>query len=45
MEVEKILNYQNLKREISRMWTLDQVEVIPIVVGALRTVKFRFKKK
>ena len=34
-ELEKVLKYQDLKMELSRMWTLNQVEVIPIVVGAL----------
>ena len=37
-ELGKILKYQNLKMEISRMWTLNQVEVMPIVVGALGKV-------
>ena len=36
--MEKILKYQDLKREISRMWTLNQVEIMPIVVGVLGTV-------
>ena len=40
-ELEKILKYQDLKMELSRMWTLNQVEVIPIVVGALGTVSKR----
>ena len=42
-ELEKILKYQDLKMELSRMWTLNQVEVIPIVVGALRTVSKRLE--
>ena len=42
-ELEKILKYQDLKMEISRMWTLNQVEVIPIVVGALGTVSKRLE--
>lgn len=37
-ELEKINKYQDLKREIIRMWTLRQVEVVPVVVGALGTV-------
>ena len=42
-ELEKILKYQDLKMELSRMWTLNQVEVIPIVVGALGTVSKRLE--
>ena len=42
-ELEKILNYQDLKMEIPRMWTLNQVEVIPIVVDTLGTVSKRFE--
>ena len=41
MELEKILKYQDLKMGLSRMLTLNQVEVIPIVVGALGTVSKR----
>ena len=42
-ELEKILKYQDLKMEISRMWPINQVEVIPIVVGALGTVSKRLE--
>ena len=28
--------YDELKREITRMWMMRKIEVIPIVVGALR---------
>ena len=42
-ELEKILKYQDLKMELSRMWTLNQVEVIPIVVGALGMVSKRLE--
>ena len=37
-EVEKIEKYQNLKRELKRLWSLKKVEVVPVVVelwGAL----------
>ena len=42
-ELEKIFKYQDLKMEISRMWTLNQVEVTLIVVGALGTVSKRLE--
>ena len=37
-EKEKIEKYQNLKREIMKLWNLRRVEVIPVVVGALGAV-------
>ena len=32
---KKIEKYQDIKREIMRMWNLKSVQVIPIIVGAL----------
>ena len=37
-EKEKIGKYQDLKREIGRIWNLRCVKVVPVVVGALRCV-------
>ena len=37
-ETEKIEKYDELKREIRKLWTMKKVEVIPIVVGALGAV-------
>ena len=34
-EIEKIEKYQNLKRELKRLWSLKKVKVVPVVVGAL----------
>ena len=34
-EIEKIGKYQNLKRELKRLWSLKKVVVVPVVVGAL----------
>ena len=34
-EIEKIEKYQNLKRELKRLWSLKKVEVVPVIVGAL----------
>ena len=41
-ELGKINKYQDLKREIIKMWTLRQVEVVLVVVGALGTVSRNF---
>ena len=32
-ENEKVEKYQDVKREIARMWNMRAVQVIPIVVG------------
>ena len=37
-EQEKIEKYQDLKREVARLWCLRKVTVIPVVVSALRCV-------
>ena len=34
-EQEKEEKYQDLKREIKRLWKLKKVEVVPVVMGAL----------
>ena len=40
-EAEKIENYQDLKREIGRLWGIRHLEVVPVVVGALGVVNKR----
>ena len=30
--------YQDLRREIARLWKLKRVEVVPVVIGALGSV-------
>ena len=37
-ESEKVEKYQDLKGEIGRLWKLKIVEVVPVVIGALRSV-------
>ena len=37
-ENEKVDKYQDLKREIARMWNMRTVQVVPIVVGSLGSV-------
>ena len=34
-EIEKIEKYQNLKRELKRLWLLKKVEVVSVVGGAM----------
>ena len=43
-EEEKILKYQDLKREIKQVWNMTTVKVVPIVVGALGAVSTNFQK-
>lgn len=43
-EEEKCNNYCDLKYEIARMWRMKDVEVIPVVIGALGTVTKQFEK-
>ena len=40
-EREKIKKYQDLKREIGRLWGITHLEVVPVVVGALGVVSKR----
>ena len=43
-EKEKIEKYQNLKREIQRLWNLKEIDVILVVLGALGSVTKNFEK-
>ena len=38
---EKVEKYQDLKREIRKLWGIRCVEVVPVVVGALGAVNKR----
>ena len=40
-ESEKVEKYQDLKREIKKLWNLRSFDVIPVVVGALGSVSRR----
>ena len=40
-EGEKIQKYQDLRREIGRLWGIRHLEVVPVVVGALKVVSNR----
>ena len=43
-ELEKVEKYQELKREIGRLWKLKHVEVVPVVIGALGSVTKDFER-
>ena len=43
-QTEKIEKYQNLKREIQRLWNLKKIDVIPMVLGLLGSVTKNFEK-
>ena len=43
-EQEKVEKYQDLKREIGRMWGIRKVQVVPVVIGALGSVPKEFDK-
>ena len=43
-EIEKIEKYQNLKRELKRLWSLKKVEVVPVVVGDLGCISKGFNE-
>ena len=36
--------FQDLKREIGRLWKLKMVEVVPVVIGALGSVTKEFDR-
>ena len=40
-EKEKVEKYQDLKREIRRLWKLRNVEIVPVVIGALGSFLYR----
>ena len=42
-ERQKVEKYQDLKREIERLWGLKVVDVEPVVIGALRSVTKEFE--
>ena len=43
-EKEKVEKYQDLKREIRRLWKLRNVEIVPVVIGALGNVSVEFDR-
>ena len=41
-KIKKIEKYQNLKKELKRLWSLKKVEVVPVVIGALGCISKGF---
>ena len=44
IEKEKVEKYQDLKKEIRRLWKLRNVEIVPVVIGVLGSVSAEFDK-
>ena len=43
-EIKNIQIYQNLKKELKRLWSLKKVEVLPVIVGALECISKGFSE-
>ena len=43
-EEEKKGKYEDLRREVAKLWSVRKVVIIPIVIGALGTLSRNFKK-
>ena len=43
-ELEKLEKYQLLKNEIAKVWCMQKVFVVPVVIGALGAVSVNFKE-
>ena len=43
-EAEKIQHYLELKREIKRLWKINEVIIIPIIIGSLGSITKKFTK-
>ena len=41
-KIKKIEKYQNLKKELKRLWSLKKVEAVPVVIGALECISKSF---
>ena len=41
-EREKVERYQDLKRELKRIWQRQELVIIPIIIGTLGTVSKNF---
>ena len=41
---EKLEKYQDLRRELKRLWKCKAVKIVPVIIGALGTVQKIFKE-
>ena len=42
VKIEKIEKYQDLKRDLKRLWSLKNIEVVPVIVGFLGCISKGF---
>ena len=40
---EKVTKYQDLKNDLRQTWELDDIEIVPIIIGATGLLKDNFK--
>ena len=43
-EKEKIEVYQDIKREIKKMWNVKEVTIVPLIIGVLGTIGKNFER-
>ena len=43
-KIDKVDKYQDMKREIGRIWQMRSVNVVPVMIGALGSVTRKFEK-
>ena len=43
-EREKVEKYQDLKRELKSIWQLQEIILIPVIIGTLGTVSKHFEQ-
>ena len=44
-EKEQVEKYQNLKKEIRKLWKLRNIETVPVAIGALQSVSAEFDRR
>ena len=43
-EIEEVEKYKDLKRELKRIWQLQEIIIIPVIIGTLGTVNKNFEQ-
>ena len=44
-EKERVEKYQNLKKEIRKLWKLRNIETVPVAIGALQSASAEFDRR
>ena len=44
-EKERVEKYQNLKKEIRKLWKLRNIETVPVAIGVLQSVSAEFDRR